>query len=91
MIYGLAQYARYDMEHNPIPNQQQKQRHAAAATDVEQEKSKKELEKRLSAVETTLKTIITTLEKNATPPSGGSLSEQTTPVQPQATPSPKPP
>ncbi|KAH7622282.1 hypothetical protein NADE_004869 [Nannochloris sp. 'desiccata'] len=89
MIYGLAQYARYDMEHNPIPKQQ-KQGSAAAAIDAEQEKSKKELEERLSAVETTLRTIITTLEKKSPPPNGN-LGEKATSVQPQATPPPKPP
>jgi len=78
------------MEHNPIPRQQ-KQGPAAAAADAEQEKSKIELERRLSAVETTLKTIITTLEINSTPPPGGKLGEKATPVQPQATPPRKPP
>ncbi len=75
MIYGIAQYARYDMLNNPIAKPQK-----LGSTAAEDEKNKIELEERLSAVEKTLKTIITTLEKTSQTVPDKNVEEKTAPV-----------
>ena len=91
MIYGLAQYARYDMEHNPIPKQPKKGS-AATTLTAEEERSKAELEQRLAAVETTLKTVIATLEtKSDSSTNKDKAAEKATPIQAETTPPRKPP
>jgi hypothetical protein len=79
------------MEHNPIPKQPKKGSAARTAT-AEEERSKAELEERLAAVETTLKTVIATLETRPDASTNKEkAAEKATPIQPEITPPRKPP